>query len=52
MVDLGITGTIIIKINSSTPVNWDRIGMNVQVCCMYSAKYSDNRVSEKFVKNI
>ena len=29
MVDLGITGTIIIKmINTSTPLNWDRIVLN------------------------
>lgn len=29
MVDLGITATIIIKmINTSTPLNWDRIVLN------------------------
>ena len=29
MVDLGITGTIIIEmINTSTPLNWDRIVLN------------------------
>ena len=29
MVDLGISGTIIIKmINTSTPLNWDRIVLN------------------------